>query len=75
MMSERVHSPASQPHKQLLEQMLTQHFGRDCVVAQLTCRASNYSSSHLLYELQVELSDGHPLKLIYKSIDPTGLSP
>src|SRR5262245_9968041 len=74
MTSERAHSPVGQPHKQLIEQILAQHFGRDCVVAQLTSRTCDYSSSHLLYELQVELSDGDPLKLIYKLIGPSGLS-
>ena len=58
---------------QALEQALSGHFGRRRQIAALDRRASPYSSSFALEELDVRLSDGTYLPLMFKNVSSTAV--
>lgn len=59
--------------RQALEQTLNGHVGRRRQIAALDRRASPYGSSFALEELDVHLSDGTRLELMFKNVSPTAL--
>lgn len=58
---------------QVLEEQLTAHFGRPCVVTALRRESYVYSTSFALDELEVRLQDGACLRLILKDLGVGGL--
>lgn len=59
--------------QRVLEDILTEHFGRPCAVATLRREPYIYSTSFALEDVEVELSDGTSLRLIVKDLGATGL--
>lgn len=54
----------------VLEQVLSRHFGGERSVRRLERRASAYSSSYAIEELDVCLDDGSRLAMIFKDLSP-----
>ena len=76
-MSRPAHGPESTvPTAELraaLEQALSRHLGGPRSVARLERRRSDYGSSFVLEELDVELDDGTALPLMFKDLSPRAL--
>lgn len=56
-----------------IERMLTDYFGRECGIAELTIRRSEYSSSYRMEDLDLVLQDGRELRLVGKAIGARGM--
>ena len=59
--------------QQLLERLLSAHFGRPCTVTALRREPYIYSTSFALEDVEVELAHGALLRLIVKDLGATGL--
>ncbi|HMB93642.1 MAG TPA: aminoglycoside phosphotransferase family protein [Rhodothermales bacterium] len=58
-----------------LEHVLSRHFGAKRFVKELERRASAYSSSYAIEELDVTLDDGSRLEMIFKNLSPSAMTP
>lgn len=68
----RVRSDALQG---VLRESLCQHFKRQLSIARLERQPSAYASSFILEELDIKLSDGTVLHLLFKDLSPLALLP
>ncbi len=58
----------------VLEQVLSEHFGRRVRIADVARRPSEYRSSFAIEELDARLDDGQQLQLVWKDVSRQGLS-